>query len=562
MLAGAHGIDAVALIVAADEGVMPQTREHLAICTLLGIERGVVVLTKADLADADTLRITAAAVAELVAGTALAVAPVVAVSARSGSGLDELRGALDLLAEALPERDAGGLLRLPIDRVFSIRGFGTVVTGTLRGGTLRVGDTITALPGGRTSRVRGLEVHGGPVAEAAAGTRVAVNLTDLAVDELARGQVLGSAGALVATSMCDVLVSVLGDAAPLRADERVRVHAGSAERLARVRLLGAESIGAGESGVAQLRLELPAVMARGDRLVMRRYSPAATIAGARVLDPLPPKRSARDRPWLVRAAALAEDDVAGAVCLMLEEAGGAGRPLDDLAAATGRPVAGLETMTANRAEVVRAGRRLVAATAFAAVTARATAALEAFHASSPLAAGMPRRELARAVQLPADGEVFAAVLAALDAAGVVAKEGERLRLAGHSVRFSAPEERLRGLIEAAATAAGLRGITRAELLAVDPDHTAVERVSQAMRVKGTLRPVGNDALVHCAPLESLKAAVRRNVRVGGKLDVAELKEMTGLSRKYAIPLLEFLDRERVTRRVGAERFVLGAGLVD
>ena len=561
MLAGAHGIDAVALIVAADEGVMPQTREHLAICTLLGIERGVVVLTKADLADADTLRITAAAVAELVAGTALAVAPVVAVSTRSGSGLDELRGALDLVADALPERDAGGLLRLPIDRVFSIRGFGTVVTGTLRGGTLRVGDTVTALPGGRTSRVRGLEVHGGPVAEAAAGTRVAVNLTDLAVDELARGQVLGAPGTLVATSMCDVLVSVLGDAAPLRADERVRVHAGSAERLARVRLLGAESIGAGKSGVAQLRLELPAVMARGDRLVMRRYSPAATIAGARVLDPLPPKRSARDRPWLVGAAALAEDDVAGAVCLMLEEAGGAGRPLDDLAAATGRPVAGLETMAAG-SEVVRAGRRLVAAAPFAAVTARATAALEAFHAASPLAAGMPRKELARAVQQPAEGEVFAAVLGALDAAGAVAREGERLRLAGHSVRFSAPEERLRGLIEAAATAAGLRGITRAELLAVDPDHTAVERVSQAMRVKGTLRPVGNDALVHCAPLESLKAAVRRNVRVGGKLDVAELKEMTGLSRKYAIPLLEFLDRERVTRRIGAERFVLGGGLVD
>jgi len=284
MLAGAHGIDAVALVVAADESVMPQTREHFHICRLLGVPRGLVVLTKCDAADADSQAIAELEARELVAGSFLEAAPVVHVSARTGEGLPGLREALLALAHESPPRPLSGLLRLPVDRVFSMKGFGVVITGTLVTGDLATGEEVEALPSGRRARVRGLQVHGETVERAAAGTRTAVNLAG-DVEGLARGEVLARPGTLRATSMIDALVSLLPGARPLADGARVRVHAASAEVLARVRLLGAESLEPGKSALAQLRLESPAVAGRGDRLVLRSYSPADTIAGALVVDP-------------------------------------------------------------------------------------------------------------------------------------------------------------------------------------------------------------------------------------------------------------------------------------
>ena len=290
MLAGAHGIDAALLVVAADESVMPQTREHFHICRLLGIPRGLVVLTKCDAADPDAQAVAEMEARELVAGSFLDGRPVVRVSSKTGEGLDALRTALLALARESKARPADGLLRLPVDRVFSLKGFGTVVTGTLAGGELADGEELLALPSGRRVRVRGLQVHGEAVEQARAGTRTAVNLAGAEVEGLARGDVLVRAGTLRATSILDVELSLLASARALRDGARVRVHAASAEVLARVRLLDGDVVAPGGGSLAQLRLESPAVAGRGDRLVLRSYSPAETIGGALVLDPLAPRR--------------------------------------------------------------------------------------------------------------------------------------------------------------------------------------------------------------------------------------------------------------------------------
>src|SRR5438093_2129737 len=258
MLAGAHGIDAVMLVVAADESVMPQTREHFHICRLLGVPRGLVALTKCDLADAETQALAEMEVRELVAGSFLEGAPVVRVSARTGEGLDEIRRGLREMALRAGERPTDGLLRLPVDRVFTLRGFGTVVTGTLVSGRLDAGEEIEVLPSGRRVRVRGLQVHGEPVESVAAGSRAAVNLASVEVDELSRGDVLARPGTVASSSILDVEMTLLPGQKPLKDQTRVRVHVASAERLARVRLLATARLAPGETARAQLRLERPA----------------------------------------------------------------------------------------------------------------------------------------------------------------------------------------------------------------------------------------------------------------------------------------------------------------
>ena len=336
MLAGAHGIDAALLVVAADESVMPQTREHFHICRLLGIPRGLVALTKCDLADPELQALAELEVRELVVGSFLEGRPVVRVSSRTGDGLPELRSALRQLAEETPQRPVSGLLRLPVDRVFSLKGFGTVVTGTLVSGELIEGEEVEALPSGARARVRGLQVHGESVERVGAGSRTAVNLGGVDKEALARGDVLVRPGSVLPTALLDVELSLLPDARPLRDGARVRVHAASAERLGRVRLLEAASLEPGASGVAQLRLESPFVAGRGDRLVLRSYSPALTIAGAVVLDPLPPRRRAADATLV---SALRGKDAATAAAAFAEQAGAAGLALPALAARLTLPLA-------------------------------------------------------------------------------------------------------------------------------------------------------------------------------------------------------------------------------
>jgi selenocysteine-specific elongation factor len=557
MLAGAHGIDAVALVVAADESVMPQTREHFHICRLLCVPRGLVVLAKCDLADADTQAVAESEVRELVAGSFLEGRPVVRVSARSGEGLPELREALLALARESPPRPSEGLLRLPIDRVFSMKGFGTVATGTLVAGYLATGEEVEALPSGRRARVRGLQVHGQPVERAVAGTRTAVNLAG-EVEGLARGEVLARPGTLRPTSMLDVEVTLLPGARPLSDGARVRVHVASAEALARVRLLGAASLEPGRSALAQLRLEAPTVAGRGDRLVLRSYSPVDTIGGAVVVDPLPPRRRAGDRRVVGRLREAATPREAAEA--MVDEAGPRGIEADRLAARLTLPLARLSEELAAAAGVSVLGQDPLVVVSRAALTRlgeSALAALEAFHREQPLQAGMPREELRDRVFGAAPAAAFEQVLADLAAAGRVRLSPDSVAAARHEVRLSAGEEEGRRLLLEAAGEAGLAGV---ELLALAErtgrDPRLLERVVRVLLAERALDRVGTGLFVRRDRLEALKRDVRARWPAGSRIEVGAFKDLTRLSRKYVIPLLEYLDRERVTRRAGNDRIVL------
>jgi selenocysteine-specific elongation factor len=557
MLAGAHGIDAVLLVVAADESVMPQTREHFHICRLLGITHGLVVLTKCDIADADSQTVAEMEARELVAGSFLAGAPVLRVSARTGQGLAELRDALDGLARGLAPRPTGGVMRLPVDRAFTMRGFGTVVTGTLVSGALAAGDEVELLPAGRRARVRGLQVHGQAVDRVDAGNRTAVNLAGVEVADIARGDVLARPGTLRSSRLLDVEVRVLPGGKPLRDLARVRVHVASAERLARVRLLGAEGAEPDRMVRAQLRLEAPAVAGRGDRLVLRSYSPAATIGGAVVLDPVPPTRRRRDA--VTAAAAPAVADAAAAARALVQQAGPAGIDTPSLAARLTVPPEDVSALLAPDGDLVAVGRDPVWYVARAALEGLAEgtrAALERFHADNPLKAAMPREELRRRVFGRSPDGTFERVLESLATAGQARLVGDGLALARHAVRLSPQEEQARSALLVAARAAGLEGVDLDRVAtAARLARPVLDRVASVLLAEGELRRVG-EGLVDAHSLDMLKARVRERWPPGSRLDVGAFKDLTGLSRKFTIPLLEYLDRERVTRRSGNDRLVL------
>ncbi len=558
MLAGAHGLDAVLLVVAADESVMPQTREHFHICRLLGTRRGLVALTKCDVADAESQALAEMEVRELVAGSFLEGAPVVRTSARTRAGLDALVAELAAIAAGAGRRQAEGLLRLPVDRVFTLRGFGTVVTGTLLAGTLAEGDEVEVLPSGRRGRVRGLQVHGASAERVEAGHRTAVNLAGVEVDELARGDVVARPGELRATSLLDVRLALLSGERPIREQQRVRVHAASAEALARVRLLGPREVPAGGSSVAQLRLERPVVAVRGDRLIVRSYSPATTIAGAVVLDPLPPKRRTADRPALERLDAA--PDEAAAVVLLVREAEAKSGEAGALGARLGLPRAALRRLLASAPGVVALGgepETWVGADALQSLSERALSAVRGFHAVQPLREAMPREELRTQVFLRAAPQALDRVLSDLVAKGELRALAEGVALARHAVRLEPAEQAAREALRDAAARAGLEGVVAAEAARADGrDAKLYERVSRVLLASDELRRVGEGRLVDAARLAALAREVRARWPPGSRLDVAAFKELTGLTRKFVIPLLEYLDRERVTRRAGADRLVL------
>ncbi len=561
MLAGAHGLDAVLLVVAADESVMPQTREHFHICRLLGIPTGVIALTKCDLADDDLVTLAEQEVRELVRGSFLEGAPIVRVSAVRGDGLERLVAELAALAATTPERPAEGLLRLPVDRVFTLRGFGTVVTGTLVAGALAIGDEVELLPTGKRSRVRGLQIHGQTVERATAGHRTAVNLASLEVEEIARGHVLAAPDTLIPTALADVEVTLLAGEKALEDRTRVRVHAGSAEVLGRLEPIGGTRITPDTPTPVQLRLEAPTVLGRGDRLVLRSYSPASTIGGARVLDPLAPRRRRRDPAAATRLAALAAADPLAAARLFVEEAGPQGIDLRRLAARLTIRRGELEKALASESEVTLLGREPGWAVSRAALDGRAAAVLDTlarYHREQRLRETMPLEELRARVFAHSPAGAAERVLERLAGDGRVRLTADGVALASHRPTLTANEERVRAALLQAASAAGLAGLSAEDLTrAASGDVRLGEQVARTLVTSGALVRVGAVAWLERQQVEALVQKVRERWAPGTTLDVGAFKELTGLTRKHAIPLLELLDTLRVTRRSGNERIVIG-----
>lgn len=549
MLAGAGGIDIVLLVIAADEGVRPQTREHFEICRLLGIQNCVVALTKADLADGSLLELVLLETAELLEGSQFTGARMVAVSSVTGAGLEELKAALRECAAGIEPRPLAGAFRLPVDRAFTIKGFGTVATGTLWSGTLAAGAGAALYPGNRAVRVRGVQVHGGAVEQALAGQRTAVNLAGVEAGEVVRGMVLAPEGLFEPATVLDCRFELLRSAHPLKHRAPVHLHAGTAAVEAEVRLLGdpARPVEPGQSAWVRLMLKEPLLALPGDRFIARMFSPVVTIGGGTVLDNAPPLRWKRaavvERLPRLAAAALPER-----IRLHALEAGDGVR-VAALAARCG----------ATREEVLGAAEaaeclllrdpepRLIAAESFEARCAELEATLAAWHKEKPLEPGMPRRAIAL------DGWLLEALLAADPER--IAAESDLVRLAGHSVALAGETGEAAARMERIFRIAGLAVPAVAEAVVgsgIDPARART--LLDLLLRKGALVRVSPELVFHHEAIEDLKRKL--SARKGQSFTVPEFKEWTGISRKYAIPLLEYLDRVRATRRLADRRILL------
>jgi selenocysteine-specific elongation factor len=567
MLAGAHGVDLVALVIASDEGVMPQTREHFDICRLLDVKSGLVVLTKTDMVDEELLELVRAEAEELVADSFLEGAPVVAVSARTGQGIEELKATLREAALSAPSRASGAVARLPVDRSFTMRGFGAVVTGTLVAGEIEEGQELELLPAGERVRVRGLQVHGAAVRKAEAGQRTAINLGGVEASGVERGMTLAPAGRLSATQIVDARVTVLADAPrPLKTRQRVRVHHGTSEVLARVAVLEESGeIAPGASGLAQLRLESPIVALPGDRFIVRTYSPQHTFAGGEILDAHAQKRRGRDRASAkARLAALDGADDAARLAFFVASLGERGLRRAQAAARTGWRDDVLDKNVSearSRGAIIEAEGVLVGSDAFERLLRAATVEVEAHHAREPLSRGMARETLRERVFAHAAQEIFRAVLRRAESDGALIAERELVRSSRHSLELSPADAEAREMLENIYRDAALEAPTLEEAFARagGGGRERMRKLLQLLIDAGALVRVSGDLFFHRDALERLVSALREYAAAHGPerlIDVAAFKQLSGVSRKYAIPLLEYFDRERITRRAGDRRIIL------
>lgn len=570
MLAGASGIDVVLLIVAANEGVMPQTREHFDICRLLGVETGIVVITKTDLVDQETLELAKLDASELVAGSFLEAAPVVTVSARSGEGIDHLKSALIEIVKTAKNRSEKFMARLPIDRSFSVKGFGAVVTGTLVSGTISEGEELELLPGKLRVRVRGIQTHGEVVKVVSAGRRVAVNLGGIDHSKVTRGMLLVEPGVLEPTQTLDTEIEVVATSAkPLRTRQRVRVHIGTVEALARIQLLNSRGeIAPGEKGFAQIRLETPVAAIPGERLIMRRYSPPITIAGGVVIDNDPVRHRRGDltavREWLIRNLNVAEP--AETVMLKIESAGRPGLSLKQLRSRTGfTDEAAGEAIKdlVTTGKVHDASGRYLKTDEFGLLSSSAEHAVTDFHEVQPLAKGISREALREKIFGYLPDEIFQAVIADLAASGKITLDRESIRSTSHRVEFSPEERALRDRILSRYLEAGLEVPKFPDVLVElvvgtrFSQHDA-RKFFQMFLDSGEIVKISEEFFFYKPAIDALvdrlKAfAANTSDRA---IDMARFKDLAGVSRKYAIPLIEYFDRERVTVRRGDQRFII------
>lgn len=567
MLAGAHGIDAVALVIAADEGVMPQTREHFDICRMLGIDRGIIVLTKVDLVEPDLIELVRAEATELVAGSFLEGAQIVSVSAKTGAGLDVLKKAMREVALQVPKRSSDYITRLPVDRVFTMKGFGAVVTGTLVSGGIKEGDELQLLPGQKRVRARGLQVHGQQVAQATAGNRTAVNLGGVEVSSIVRGTVLAPGGRLIPSQVIDVQLTVLSDAPrALRSRARIRLHAHAAEILGRVRVLNnAGVIEPGKTDFAQIRLEAPIVAVCGDRFILRSYSPAHTIAGGEVLNPFANKHRGKE---FARVRAHLEGLKQGEerIKTFVVVSGESGLRDRDLAARTAFTDEALSAAI-NRAlstkEIISSHGVLISTERFRQFGTDVKDELKRHHQREPLARGLPRETLRERVFPRTQPEVFRGVLEDLERQGVLVIDKDVVRLAEHKLTVSDEDAALRDRLAEIYLKAGLEPPLSDDAISqigVAKTQTSYrKRLIQLLLDSGDLVRIQGDLLFARGALDSLKEKVKSYGDANEPdrlIDVATFKSLAGLSRKYAIPLLEYLDRERITRRAGDRRLIL------
>jgi len=558
MLAGVGGIDIVLLVIAADESIKPQTREHFDICRLLSIKRGITVLTKSDLVDPETLDVVRLELEEFLRGSFLDKAPIVPVSSLTGAGLDQLKQALSRVASEVPTKNSTAMTRLPVDRVFTMKGFGTVVTGTLVAGTIRKEDELEVFPKGHRVRVRGVEVHGQQAEQALAGQRTALNLAGVTKEELERGMTLAPPSTFHSTWKADVSLSLLPSARPLKDRSRVHLHVYTSETVAEAVLHGQKHIAPGQTAFAQLRLADATLLLPGDRFIVRQFSPVVTIGGGVVLDasPLPRKLPAEEvRTFLEKMEKGSPEEVLAA---RIARRGKMGLSIGDAVGETGwrrERVASAASILQGDRKVVRAGDLFFSTEAFHAGSSAALTVVTAFHNQNPLVAGISREALRERLDL--SPEIFTAVLENLVREKKLEVSGEQVRAAGRGVVMKNEEAESQKTIETAFSTAGLKVPALKDVLAgLKVDKVRAQKIVTLLLRDKVLIKISEDLVFHRNALEDLRQRVSTQKAKSPKMDVARFKDLAGVTRKYAIPLLEYLDREHVTRRVGDEREIL------
>jgi selenocysteine-specific elongation factor len=558
MLAGVGGIDLVLLVIAADESIKPQTREHFDILQLLGVQRGITVLTKSDAVDAEMLDVVRLEVEEFLRGTFLEPpkSPIVAVSSLTGAGLDDLKRAMIAATAEVRSRDSRALARLPIDRVFTMKGFGTVVTGTLVAGTIRREEEMEVFPTGRKVRVRGVQVHGQASDAAVAGQRTALNLAGASTEDLSRGMTLAPPAMFSATRRVDVRLRLLSSAPrALRHRSRVHFHSNTMETVAEIAFHGTKQLAAGAEAFARLKLPEPALLLPGDRFIIRQFSPVVTIGGGGVLDPAPIPRMPGHESFL---QILAGGNPETMLRARIARQGHAGISMSQLIAETGwsrDSVEGQLAQTLKDVRVLRIGDLFVDGLAMVRLQQFIVNSVEAFHRNNSLVRGIAREALRE--QVKASSEVFTASLDLLVREKNIEAAGDLVRLPGHGVVMKDEEAESKKKIEEAFASAGLKVPALHEVIGgLKVDKTRAQKIVTLLLRDKLLVKISEELVFHRSALEELRHLVAAQKTKSPKMDVAKFKELTGVSRKYAIPLLEYLDRERVTKRVGDAREIL------
>ena len=564
MVAGAWGIDLVALVIAADEGVMPQTREHLDICRLLRVKTGLVVLTKIDLLDRELLELVEEEVTGIVEDTFLKDAPILPVSSVTGEGIPQLLSALDLLSQEIRERSSGGLFRLPIDRVFTMKGFGTVVTGTMISGSLSLGETIQVLPSGLEGKVRSLQVYGRSVEKTVAGERAAVNLQGVETSAIERGDVLVRPNTLSPSRLIDAYLEYLPDAPrSLKHRTKQRFHVGTTLTNASIFLLDRDELAPGETGFVQLRLESPVVALPQDRFVIRGSSAIQTIGGGVILDGHPDKHKRFSASVVADLSLLKDGTREQALRQYIDHSGVGGVNLEEL-------LNRVEMSSSDVQSIIRqmAGRgdllvidseklKVIASGSYQMLRGRALAQLGEFHQRFPMKSGLSKEELRTKLPPEIDVKLFQILISELIQSKEVVLEKDKLRLSGHHIS-SVDLKGLAKRVEAAVLKGGLQPPSPKELSEEwSETEGEVRAIFEHLVHEGVLVRIKNEMYFHRIPFENLREKLVTHLKKHQEITTPQFKEMAQASRKYVIPLIEYFDQTKLTLRLGEKRVLRG-----
>ncbi|MCP4367714.1 MAG: selenocysteine-specific translation elongation factor [Deltaproteobacteria bacterium] len=558
MVAGATGIDIVVMVIAADEGVMPQTREHMEICTLLGVKYGFVVLTKTDLVDEEWLELAMEDVKDFIRGTFLEDTPIIPVSSTTGDGIPVFIQTLDELSTQIPDRTSSGLFRLPVDRVFTMKGFGTVITGSLISGRIQVGDTIMIYPSKITSKVRGIQVHNQSVNEAEAGMRTAINFQGLEKASVNRGDILANPDSLTAGYMVDVSLNFLSsNNKPAKNRMLVRFHTGTSEVLGNLILLDKEELNPGETSVAQLRLDSPVALVKDDRFVLRSYSPVRTIGGGYVLNPIPQKHK-RFKPEIIEGLkGLENSDLTEIISYHVDDSGYLGLSFSNLKLMTNSPEKQLDNAMQrllSKKDIIQIDREkkiYIHKNVFERLMKNIKDNLNTYHKANPLKAGMPREELKTKFPPDMNSKVFSLVINQMIKGKDIAAEEENVRLADHKVSLGTDQTDIKRKIIETYKKSGLTPPYFRELAkTLDVDSARANDVLMLLVDEGIIIKTKEDLYFHTDAVKDLQNKLVDFLTSKGEITTPQFKDMTGASRKFVIPLIEYFDSKKVTLRIG------------